>query len=96
MFVFDWEYAQNSYPLMLDHYHFFTQVAIFERHWGAKDIADYMSKEAGKWINTKDYRLYLLDIISRFNMREKGNFRGDVARTMNIWISVLYGIRRLD
>lgn len=89
LFVFDWEYAQMTYPPMLDRYHFFTQTAIFEKHWQAKEIMEYTQSAEGNWIDTNVYKLYLLDVIARFAIREKGNISGDVAHSMNIWIELL-------
>lgn len=96
LFVFDWEYAKMSYPPGLDRYHFFTQIAIFEWHWGAKEIVNYINSTDAKWMDVECYKLYLLDIISRFTMRERGNFHGDEARTMNIWISLLNDVKLFE
>lgn len=93
LFVFDWEYAQMTYPPLLDHYHFFTQTAIFEKHWQADEIMAYAQSADGNWIDKAEYRLYLLDIIARFTIRERGNIGGDIAHSMNIWIELL---KRLD
>lgn len=89
LFVFDWEYAQMTYPPMLDRYHFFTQTAIFEKHWQEDEIMEYIQCAKGYWINADAYSLYLLDIIARFTIREKGKVCGDVAHSMNIWIELL-------
>lgn len=89
LFVFDWEYAQLSYPTMLDRYHFFTQTAIFEKHWSVDDIQNYMSSQEGCWIDAEKYRFYLLDIISRFTIREKGNIEGDMNKSFAIWFDLL-------
>ena len=89
LFVFDWEYSQMTYPPMLDRYHFFTQTAIFEKHWQAKEIMEYTQSAEGNWIDAIAYKLYLLDVIARFTIREKGNISGDVAHSMNIWIELL-------
>lgn len=93
LFVFDWEYAQMTYPPMLDRYHFFTQTAIFEKHLQAEEIMAYTQSANGCWMDKAVYRLYLLDIIARFTIRERGRIGGDVAHSMNIWIELL---KRLD
>lgn len=85
LFVFDFEYAQLSYPPMLDRYHFFTQTVYFERHWSAEDVLKYMRSDKGKWINKKEYLLYLLDVISRFTMRERGKVEGDMINLFEFW-----------
>lgn len=89
LFVFDWEYAKMTYPPMLDRYHFFTQTAIFERHWTSQDIIRYIGSNEGKWINTDNYKEYLIEIIARFTLRERGNVNGDIAMSMKLWSELL-------
>lgn len=89
LFVFDWEYARMTYPPMLDRYHFFTQTAIFEKHWQGKEIIEFLQSPDANWINRESYILYLLDIISRFTMREKGMVEGDIAHSMKVWNDLL-------
>ncbi len=89
LFVFDWEYACMTYPPMLDHYHFFTQTAIFEKHWQEKEIIAFLQSPDANWVNRERYILYLLDIISRFTVREKGTVEGDIAHSMKIWNDLL-------
>lgn len=89
LFVFDWEYARLSYPNGLDRYHFFTQTAIFEKHWSASEIIDYMESEKASWIDREKYPLYLIDAIARFTIREKGKVTGDIEKSLSIWIGLL-------
>lgn len=89
LFVFDFEYTAMSYPAGLDRYHFFTQTAVFERHWGAEEIIAYIGSDAGKWIDRQLYAMYLLDIISRFTMREGGKVTGEAATPFVLWGKVL-------
>lgn len=89
LFVFDWEYARMTYPPMLDRYHFFTQTAIFEKHWQADDIITFLQSQEGTGFSREDYTLYLLDVIARFILREKGQINGDIARSMKIWGELL-------
>lgn len=89
LFVFDWEYARLTYPPQLDRYHFFTQTAIFEKHWRASEIIGYMKSEKGSWINKEKYSLYLIDVIARFTIREKGNVTGDIAKSFSLWTNLL-------
>lgn len=89
LFVFDWEYAGMTYPPLLDRYHFFTQTAVFARRWTAKEIMDFMLSNDSSWINKETYILYLLDVIARFTIREKGNVSGDIAHSMEIWNELL-------
>ena len=89
LFVFDFEYASMSYPAGLDRYHFFTQTAVFEKHWGADEIATYMESDAGKWIDKELYAMYLLDVISRFTMRENGKVTGEATKPFVLWGKLL-------
>ena len=89
LFVFDWEYAGRSYPMWLDRYHFFTQTAIFERHWQVEQILRYMHSEEGAWIQADDYSAYLMDMVARFTVREQGNVKGDMALSMQLWNALL-------
>ena len=89
LFVFDWEYAQQTYPPMMDQYHFFTQSALFERHWNTEDIRKYMASDAGGWMDTADYKAYLIEVLARFTIREKGHVEGDMARSMKLWSDLL-------
>lgn len=94
LFVFDWEYARMTYPPMLDKYHFFTQTAIFEKYWQADDIITFLQSQEGKDLNREDYTLYLLDVIARFILREKGQIKGDIARSMRTWGELLKYLNR--
>lgn len=89
LFVFDWEYAQLTYPPRLDRYHFFTQTVHFEKHWTFQQIVEYMQSEQGVWIDKDMYLQYLLDVMSRFTLREKGKVTRDVAGSFNLWINLL-------
>ena len=55
LFVFDWEYAQMTYPPMLDRYHFFTQTAMFEKHWYSDEIIAYVESAEGDWVDKTEY-----------------------------------------
>ena len=89
LFVFDFEYAGVSYPAGLDRYHFFTQTAVFEKHWGADEIIAYAGSSEGKWIDRQVYAMYLLDVISRFTMRESGKVTGEAAKPFALWGKLL-------
>ena len=89
LFVFDFEYAAMSYPAGLDRYHFFTQTAVFEKHWGYDEIVAYIDSNAGRWIDKELYAMYLLDVISRFTMREGGKVTGEAAKPFALWGKVL-------
>ncbi len=89
LFVFDFEYAAMTYPAGIDRYHFFTQTAVFEKHWGADEIIAYIASNEGKWVDRQRYAMYLLDVISRFTMREGGKVTGDAAAPFCLWGKVL-------
>lgn len=89
LFVFDWEYASLSYPPLLDRYHFFTQTAYFEKHWSASRIMEYMESEEGKWIDRDMYVCYILDVMSRFTLRENGIVIGEAANPFVFWNELL-------
>ena len=89
LFVFDFEYATMSYPAEIDRYHFFTQTAIFEKHWGANEIIAYIDSDAGYWIDKQQYAMYLLDVISRYTMRESNKVTGSAATPFDLWGKIL-------
>ena len=89
LFVFDFEYAAMTYPVGLDRYHFFTQTAVFEKHWGADEIIAYIGSNDGSWIDKQQYAMYLLDVISRFTMREGGKVSGNAATPFALWGKLL-------
>ena len=89
LFVFDFEYAAVGYPAGIDRYHFFTQTAVFEKHWGADEIIAHMESKAGAWIDRRLYAMYLLDVISRFTMREGGKVRGNAEAPFALWGKLL-------
>ena len=89
LFVFDFEYAAPGYPAGIDRYHFFTQTAVFEKHWGADEIIAYMESNAGKWIDRQLFAMYLLDVISRFTMREGGKVTGNAEAPFALWGKLL-------
>lgn len=96
LFVFDFEYAKKTYPSLIDIFHFFTQTAIFVRKEDASVIYMNFKKQ---FINgelkdlfsnpSKYYMCYLIDIISLYVSRDKGQFSEDVEHNMKIWIELL-------
>ena len=87
LFVFDFEYAALTYPAGLDRYHFELQTANFEKRMTAEEQIDYL--KACNWVEREKLVMYLLDIISRFTVREKGEVKGDVAHSFTIWNKIL-------
>ena len=87
LFVFDWEYAGRSYPKGLDRYHFWMQTAVFEKHWGVAELKRYINSNEGKWIDGEMLEMYLLDVMSKYVMREGGKVRE--FGLFGIWCSLL-------
>ena len=87
LFVFDWEYAGLGYPKGLDRYHFWMQTAIFEKHWVVEELKRYICSVDGEWIDREMLEVYLLDVMSKYVMRE-GEKVKDVG-LFGIWCSLL-------
>lgn len=91
LFVFDFEYTALTYPPGIDCCHFELQTAIFEKRLSREDIVEYLT---GRDVAYKRLlRLYLLDVISRFTIRERGNANGDIANCLDIWCYLLKNIK---
>ena len=75
LFVFDWEYAGIMYPKGLDRYHFWMQTAVFEKHWGVAELTRYVNSVDGGWIDREMLEMYLLDVMSKYVMREGGKVK---------------------
>lgn len=80
LYVFDWEYGKRSYPPKMDECHFLIQTAIFEKHMDAEGIAAEVAGMPKKLVE-----MYLLDVISRFTIREQGNPTEEVRKTIKTW-----------
>lgn len=94
LFVFDFEYAKMTYPPYLDYFHFFTQTGIFEKRWNAAKIYKEHCKQRTtieKYVDNADfyYLCYLLDIVSLYINRDKGQYSKDVAHNLTIWIALI-------
>lgn len=87
LFVFDWEYGRRSYPPMLDRYHFFTQQALHVSHLTAEQILSALS--AYQWYKPNEFILYLLDIISRFTLREEEEISSSTLNMIGKWTELL-------
>ena len=89
LFVFDFEYARSTYPPMLDRYHFFTQTAILEKHWDSGRIIRYIKSDKGQWIHRNEYILYIVEIMSRFCLREEGRPDRKLEQLFHTWFELL-------
>lgn len=87
LYVFDWEYGRMTYPPMLDKYHFFIQQAIHVDHLQPAEIMKMIS--AQPWYEEHKLRYYLLDIISRFTLRENGSISSNLKYMLDIWVRML-------
>lgn len=80
LFVFDFEYAADTYPPGMDKIHFALQTAIFEKKLQKEEIATELIRDFDK----ERIIMYLLDIIARFTLRENGPVNSD-TRLFEIW-----------
>ncbi len=87
LFVFDWEYAMRTCPPGLDRCHWYTQTAVFERKLRAGEILAELPSLPR--MQQELYLAYLLEVLSRFTLRERGNVEGDVARSFAIWLELI-------
>lgn len=87
LFVFDWEYGRLSYPPMLDRYHFFNQQALHVAKLSPQQI--YENMQAMPWYKPDDYTIYLLDIISRFTLRENKALSASLINMLKSWAAIL-------
>ena len=87
LFVFDFEYTALTYPRGIDRCHFELQTAIFEKRLSREDIVEYITGRDAAY--KRLLRLYLLDVISRFTIRERGNANGDIANCLDTWCYLL-------
>ena len=91
LYVFDWEYGRLSYPPMLDRYHFFIQQALHVTKLKPDKIYRLMCSMP--WYTTEDYTIYLLDIISRFTLRENGELSQSFLSMLEVWTDLLERVR---
>lgn len=95
LFVFDWEYARNSYPPYIDYFHFIIQSAVFEKHFDIDKITEFFKSQKCKCVYlTNDnqnikLKCYLLAIISIYMQRERYPFSNDTLKSIKIWVSLL-------
>ncbi len=97
LYVFDWEYARDNYPPMLDLFHFIIQDGILVRHLTAQGLLKRVYKN-WQWLRQYSSRTgidetyimpllmcYLLDISLLYIEREKGNMNDDLKKKLAIW-----------
>lgn len=88
LYVFDWEYGCLSYPPCLDRYHFIVQQAF---HVDRLDASQTLQRLKSTDLDYSDdeLRYYLLDIISRYTLRENGNMSDTLLHSLSFWSAIL-------
>lgn len=77
LFVFDFEYAQLTYPPFLDWFHFFMQTMLFEKHMEINNIMRRYSEQKQSlsvyFVNPDlAFQSYLLSVIGTYIARSNG------------------------
>lgn len=93
LFVFDWEYAQKSFPPFIDYFHFFTQDCILNK--GMADpkeiINDYLEKKHREFTNFSNqditFLCYLVAIVLFYFSEHKGFSEKD--KSYQCWIGLI-------
>lgn len=98
LFVFDWEYAGQTFPPFLDWFHFFTQTLLFKKHLSAKQIAARFQREKKAlylyFANPGlSYQCYLLAIICLYLSRCPACVDEQTNKKLSFWIELLSYIR---
>ena len=101
LYVFDWEYAENGYPPLLDIYHFIIQDGILVRHLNPKGLLKKIEKNRrlinrycdligiDKNLTTPLLLCYLLDISLLYFEREKGRMERELRHKIDIWAGMM-------
>ena len=94
LFAFDFEYSKKTYPLYLDLFHFFTQVALLEKKQNLDEVYDFYLENKKILLKFIDidfdyiYVCYLLDVISFYFKINDGCF--DISdKSYCVWIGLL-------
>ena len=93
LFVFDFEYAQNDFPIAMDVFHYLTQVEILTKNAGAEEIFyNVMNHAEQLQLFVEDIRFayiqYLLYIIAFYHER-MGEQMTEEERSCRIWIRLI-------
>lgn len=86
LFVFDWEYSKRTCPKGIDKCHFIVQTAIFEKHWNARQIMDFVKNEQKGLIDKNILEMYLLAIIAVYVCREE---KENMNTNIDVYIELL-------
>ncbi len=89
--AFDLEYSKYTYPKLLDIFHFFTQVKLYENSENADEIwKDFIEMFVQGKLNTLfenayfNYMLYLVDILNLYLERDYGAFSKETTELLKI------------
>lgn len=94
LYVFDWEYAKQTYPPFLDYFHYFTQSAFYERRWDATETIQRFHRQKAVlqgYISHPSlyYKAYLLSIIHFYMERDKNSSNDTFQAKYDRWINLL-------
>lgn len=93
LFAFDLEYFKQSYPLLCDYFHFFTQDLLYNGYADTTQIWDkYMNvKERFMEVYHLDlyYLAYLLVIVDFYLNRDKGILNERLESCFTIWTELI-------
>lgn len=89
--VFDFEYAKYTYPKLLDIFHFFTQIKLYESNENADEILEDFKTYFvhGKLCSLFEnvyfsYLLYLVDIMNLYLERDYGSFSKEIIKCLEL------------
>ena len=89
--VFDFEYAKYTYPKLLDIFHFFTQIKLYESNENADEIMEdfkiyFVHGKLGSLFENVyfSYLLYLVDIMNFYLERDYGYFSEETVKCLKI------------
>ena len=89
--VFDFEYAKYTYPKLLDIFHFFTQIKLYESDENADEIMEDFKTHFvhGKLCSLFEdvyfsYLLYLVDIMNFYLERDYGSFSEETIKCLGV------------
>lgn len=93
LFVFDFEYAQEDFPIAMDVFHYVTQVGILVKNADAEEIFQDVMNYSGQLKEFVEdikfsYIQYLLYIIA-FYYNRMGNQLSEDERSCKIWIKLI-------
>lgn len=99
-FAFDLEYFKNSYPLLCDYFHFFTQDLIYNNYANADIIYKHYTLLKNKFSHVKNidllYLAYLLVVTDFYLYRDKGVLNARIGECFIIWSELITKLLKCD